>query len=228
MLLTLLLLLTFFAGAGDPSSVLQSTYSAHDFSLNPDPNSQEWRHAPKVFAHVGYKGEEWPGPPTEIRSRWTTKNLYLLYICPYDELSLTPHPDPTHENPQLWHWDVAEAFIGSDFEHIGRYKEFEMSPQSESADFDINRDDPKSAEGAKWDSGFEVQARIDREHKVWYGVMRIPFAAIASRPPSKGAELRAGLFRITGIAEPRRRILWRPTGKTTLHVPQAFGILRLR
>jgi hypothetical protein len=29
-----------------------------------------------------------PGHRTEIRSRWTDKNLYLLFICPYEELQM--------------------------------------------------------------------------------------------------------------------------------------------
>ena len=42
-------------------------------------------------------------------------------------------------------------FIGSDFDHIKRYKEFEVSPQNEWVDLDIGL----------WNSGFEHSARID-------------------------------------------------------------------
>ena len=53
-----------------------------------------------------------------------------------------------------------------------------------------------------------------------------PFSAIDTRTPEKGRELRIGMFRIAG-ANPRKRYLWQPTGQTSFHVPQAFGILRL-
>ena len=222
----LISLLLFFA-AVDASAVLESAYSPRDFDLNPDPNSQEWAKAPRVVAGRDYFGQPIAGPPTEIRSRWTKQNLYLLYICAYDELNLKPDPNPAVETPRLWNWDVAEAFIGSDFTHIGRYKEFQVSPQGEWVDLDINRDDAKSAEGMQWNSGYAVKARIDAQAKVWYGMMRIPFRAIDTRPPEKGRELRIGLYRIAGV-DPKKHYAWRPTGGTSFHVPQAFGTLRLR
>ena len=211
----------------DASAVLDSAYAAQDFELEPDPDSAEWKTAPRVVAGVDRSGQPAPGPPTEIRSRWTKQHLYLLYVCPYTELNLKPNPTPTVETPQLWNWDVAEAFIGSDFEHIGRYKEFEVSPQGEWVDLAIDRDDPKGQEGMKWNSGFTVRSRIDARAKIWYGVMRIPFRSIDARPPEAGRELRLGLFRISG-ADPRQRHVWRPTGTDSFHVPQAFGTLRLR
>ena len=90
------------------------------------------------------------------------------------------------ETPQLWNWEVAEAFIGWDFQHIARCKEFEVSPQSEWVDLDINREDPKAQQGMKWNSRFAVKARIDAQAKIWHGEMRIPFQGI------DGRRLRAG------------------------------------
>lgn len=209
------------------STVLESTRAPRDFDLNPDPNSREWRNAPRVVANRDYLGQPIAGPPTEIRSRWTKENLYLLYICPFDQLNLKPDPDPLAETPRLWNWDVAEAFIGSDFEHIGRYKELQVSPQSEWVDLDIDRDNQAGQEGMKWNSGYKVKGRIDAQAKVWYGEMCIPFRAIDSRPPREGLELRIGLYRIAGV-NPKKYYAWRPTGQTSFHVPQAFGTLRLK
>ena len=227
-MLLLSALLLFFAAAVDQSAILESAYSAHDFDLSADPHSQEWAKAPRVSIGRDYFGQPIAGPPTEVRSRWTRQNLYLLYICPYDELNLKPDPNSAAETPRLWNWDVGEAFIGSDFEHIGRYKELQVSPQSEWVDLDINRDDQKAQEGMKWNSGYSVKGRIDREAKIWYGEMRIPFQAIDPRPPQKGRELRIGLYRIAGVDPNKKHYAWRPTGRTTFHVPQAFGTLRLR
>jgi len=141
-------------------------------------------------------------------------------------LNLKPDPDPAKETPQLWNWDVAEAFIGSDFEHIGRYKEFQVSPQSEWVDLDIDRDNQKGQAGMSWNSGYTVKGRIDAQAKIWYGEMRIPFTAIDARPAEKGRELRIGLYRIAG-REPKKFYAWRPTGQKSFHVPSAFGTLRL-
>src|SRR5262245_33784879 len=100
----------------DTTAVLESAYSPRDLALNAEPASDEWADAPRVVASRNYLGEPIPGPPTEIRSRWTRQHLYLLYICPYDELNLKPNPTTTEETPRLWDWDVGEAFIGSDLE----------------------------------------------------------------------------------------------------------------
>jgi len=79
----------------------------------------------------------------------------------------------------------------------------------------------------QWNSGYAVKGRIDAQAKIWYGVMRIPFRAIDTRPPEKGRELRIGLYRIAG-RETKKHYAWRPTGQPSFHVPQAFGTLRLQ
>jgi hypothetical protein len=213
------------AMSGPP--VLESAYSPTELELDADPTTAQWRDAPRVVASRNKSGEPIPGPPTEIRSRWTKQHLYLLYTCPYDELNLKPDPTPSVETPRLWNWDVAEAFIGSDYEHIGRYKEFQVSPQSEWVDLDIDRANPKTQAGMKWNSGYAVKGRIDVGAKVWYGMMRIPFSAIDTRPPEAGRELRIGLFRIAGVTT-KTHYSWQPTNGITFHVPEAFGVLRLR
>lgn len=208
--------------------MLESAFAPRDFELVPDPARDEWQQAPLVVVDHVTSGQPLAGPPTEIRSRWTKEHLYLLYICPYTELNLKPDPDPQAETPRLWTWDVAEAFIGSDFEQITRYKEFQVSPQGEWVDLDIDRADPKRQQGMQWSSGFSVKARIDPQARIWYGVMRIPFRAIDTRPPEAGRELRIGLYRIAGVEPARTYYAWQPTGEATFHVPQAFGTLRLR
>jgi hypothetical protein len=224
------------AAAAGPKPVIDSAYAAKDFELTADPNSPQWAKAPRVLAGRDYFGEEVPGGATEIRSRWTSDYLYLLYICPYDELNLKPEPTTTDETPRLWNWDVAEAFIGSDAERITRYKEFQVSPQSEWVDLDIDRDDPKGQAGMKWNSGYTVKGRIVETadasgRKYWYGEMKIPFKSIDARPAEKGRNFRVGLYRIAGKESPgvtRKHYAWSPTGQKNFHVPQAFGTLTLK
>jgi hypothetical protein len=215
------------AAAVDTSAVIESAYAPRDFELNLDPKSPEWLKAPRVTASHDYLGQPIAGPPTEIRSRWTRDNLYLFYICPYDDLNLKPDPNPAAETPELWNWDVAEAFIGSDYEHITRYKEFQVSPQSEWVDLEIDRGNQKGQVGMAWNSGYTVKGRIDALAKTWYGAMKIPWKAIDTRPPQKGRELRIGLYRIAGH-DPKKFYAWRATGSTSFHVPKAFGTLLLK
>ena len=186
------------AAAVDTSAVIESAYCAT--RLRVEPRSQKPRVAQGAARHrvADYLGQPIAGPPTEIRSRWTKDNLYLFYICPYDDLNLKPDPNPAVETPELWNWDVAEAFIGSDYEHITRYKEFQVSPQSEWVDLDIDRGNQKGQVGMAWNSGYTVKGRVDDRAKIWYGAMKIPWKAIDTRPPQKGRELRIGLYRIAG------------------------------
>lgn len=210
----------------DGPGVILSKQAAKDFPLTADPAAPQWKGVEPVIAARGPREEPAPGHRTEIRSRWTPTNLYLLFICPYEQLYLKPQPATTTETNKLWEWDVAEVFVGTDFERIRQYKEFQVSPQGEWVDLDINRDAP-NPEGWKWDSGFEVKARRDEQNKVWYGEMRIPIQAIDRRPPKEGLEMRINFYRIQGPPPQRIYVAWQPTGARSNHVPEAFGRLRL-
>lgn len=210
-----------------PDSTFTAIQAPKDVTLTTDPTSDFWKQTKPVFITGDTLGNPVPSHRTEIRARWTKNNLYLLYISPYEELNLKPSPDTVNETNRLWNWDVAEAFIGSDFQNIRRYKEFEVSPQSEWVDLDIDLDKQGNRDAVKWDSGFKVSARIDADKKIWYGAMQIPFASIDTRPPVAGNTLRIGLFRCQGPTATRYLLSWQPTGKNSFHVPERFGTLLL-
>ena len=212
--------------AAEPA-VVTSRWAASDFRLTANPAAAQWVDAPAVFATNGPRGNPVPGHRTEIRSRWTRHNIYFLFICPYQELNLKPDPSTTTETDLLWNWDVAEVFVGSDFQRITRYKEFEVSPQGEWVDLDIDRIHPLPEGGWRWNSGFAVKARIDAVRRIWYGEMRIPLHTIDPRPPAPGLEMRINFYRCQGRAPDRKFIAWQPTGQDNFHVPQAFGLLKL-
>lgn len=214
-----------FAKAPDPGT-FKSIQAKQDVELETDPGSTFWQKADPIFLDVDNWGKPVPYR-TVVRSRWTKNNLYLLYVCPYEELNLKPNPETKKETNQLWNWDVAEIFIGSDFQNIRRYKEFEMSPQGEWLDLDINLDNPHHEEGWVWNSGFQVETRIDRQKKIWYGAMRIPFSAIDPKASGAGAQFRVNLFRSQGPPPHTTQIVWKPTMKETFHVPENFGRLEL-
>jgi hypothetical protein len=72
-----------------------------------------------------------------------------------------------------------------------------------------------------------VKARIDAVRKIWYGEMKIPFDALGGGSPQAGREFRAGFFRIAGRDPDKKKVSWQVTGRTTFHVPEKFGVLRL-
>jgi hypothetical protein len=211
--------------AGD--GVIESLYAPADRQPSASPDSAFWRPAKPVYADRNGLGEETPGHKTEIRSRWTSKYIYFLFICPYEQLHLKPNPTTADETNNLWDWDVAEVFIGSEPDNIRHYTEFEISPQGEWVDLDIWLDKPPIQQGWTWNSGFDSKARIEQNKKIWYGEMRIPYSKIDKQPPEAGRTLRVNFYRLQGPPPNRRGIAWQPTGKRSYHVPESFGMLRL-
>ncbi len=209
------------------AATFHSIWADRDVPLNTSPQSDFWCGADPIFFENDNFGDPIHWMQTEVHSRWTMDNLYLLFECPYRELYLKPSPDTKTETYGLWDWDVAEIFIGFDFENIRNYKEFEISPQGEWVDLDINLNNPHPESGWTWRSGIEVIASIEYENKIWYGAMRIPFRAIDPNPPQTGILLRVNLFRCQGPPPDRKLLAWQPPMSTTFHVPERFGFLKL-
>jgi hypothetical protein len=206
---------------------IKSIWTEADVSLDTNPQSSFWRGAVPVHLETDARGKQVPRYRTEVRTRWTKQNLYFLFKCPYEQLNLKPNPKTSTETYELWNWDVAEVFIGADFKDIKHYKEFEVSPQGEWVDLDVDLRNPHHEEGWTWNSGFEVSARIDVPAHTWYGAIKIPYAAIDARQPTAGNLLRVNLLRSQGPASDRHEITWQAPMADTFHVPERFGLLEL-
>ncbi|HEX9109937.1 MAG TPA: carbohydrate-binding family 9-like protein [Terriglobales bacterium] len=209
------------------SAVVESVHAERDVPLKLDPTSSFWSGSRPVYMEQDTFGKAVPGYRTEVRTRWTKDNLYFLFICPYEQLHLKPKPNTGQETNELWNWDVAEVFVGSDFDDIKRYKEFEVSPQGEWIDLDVDLHKPHHEDGWTWNSGFEAAARIDQREHLWYAAMRIPFSAIDLRPPAPGNTLRLNLFRSQGPPANHHEITWQAPRSKTFHVPERFGLIKL-
>ena len=157
----LVVLLAAIPALAADTPTIESTRATEDVHLTLDPSAPFWKSTKAVFVDKDRFGNPVHAYRTEVRTRWTKDNLYFLFICPYKELSLKPNPNTHEETNQLWNWEVAEAFIGSDFSDIQHYKEFEVSPQGEWIDLDIDLKKPHHEDGWTWNSGFEVLAKID-------------------------------------------------------------------
>lgn len=225
-LLLVLCLATLVLRAGEPG-LITSVRAPSDFEPTADPQAPQWKGVTGVIAEKDPRGEPVKGHRTEIRSRWTEEYIYFLFICPYQGLHLKPDPTTTQDTNRLWEWDVAEVFVGTDFDDIRRYKEFEVSPQGEWIDLDIFSESLDAGENLKWNSGFQVAARIDRDSKVWYGEMKIPLGSIDHRPPRPGNQMRINFYRAQGPPPQRKSVSWQPTKARSFHVPEAFGRLVL-
>lgn len=207
--------------------VARAIEASADVPLQTDPASDFWRAADPVYLEKDKQGNLVANFRTEVRVRWATNNLYFLFICPYDHMNLKPLPVTTQETNELWNWDVAEVFIGSDFTNVNHYREFEVSPQGEWVDLDIDLDKPHHEDGWTWNSGFETSARIDAANHRWYAVMRIPLSSIDKRSSVVGNEFRMNLFLSEGLAPNHHAVAWQPPMSDTFHVPSRFGLLKL-
>jgi len=206
--------------------VVTAGFALREPGFDMNPQSSFWKKAGLATFIKGPKGEDHPQhKPTEVRVKWTKNNLYVLYVSPYQKLYLKPDPQTSKDTFKLWDWDVVELFIGSDFENIQRYKEYEVSPQNEWVDLDIQKDIKKS--DWKWNSGMQSATRIDKENQVWYCVMRVPWKSITKDPVKEGMKFRVNFYRIEDGPENRQYFAWRETGNPSYHTPEKFGILEL-
>src|SRR5882672_9160200 len=92
MLRVLILLAGAALARADGLGVIVSQHAKTDAAPSADPAAKFWKGVPGVFADHSAKGDPTPGHRTEIRSRWTRQFLYLLFVCPYETLYLTPSP----------------------------------------------------------------------------------------------------------------------------------------
>jgi hypothetical protein len=209
--------------------VCLSIFAANDTAPSADPDSPFWKDVSGVVMDKSVVGEAKPQLRAEVRSRWSKTNLYFLFIGQYEALNLKTNPVTTAETDRLWLHDCFEAYVGGDLEHSNRYREFQMSPQGEFLDLDIDSSQPRPGyhDERLWNSGFIVKARIDETNHLWCGEMRIPFASVDAHSPQAGNELRINFCRQDGAGRSRDFLAWQPTGAWTPHRPEKFGMLKL-
>lgn len=204
---------------------IEVKFAKKDVPLSADPTTSFWKAAKPVTALKNNLGEETIGKPTEIRARWTKDSIYILFSSPYSELYLFPNPSKDKETNKLWERDVAEIFLGADFEKIHEYREYQVSPQGEWVDLNINTKQALPEGGWKWDSGMKVLARVDEKNKIWYGEFQIPLKSVTDKPVVSGARMRGNFYRFEGGPPKRKSASWIPTGRPSNHTPEKFGIL---
>jgi len=187
-----------------------------------------WKKARPVTFRHDWRGDALVGHETTVRALWTADELWLLFQCGYDNLTISQDPQAAKETDKLWDIsDVAEAFIAPNPGDIMRYKEFQVSPVGQWIDLHIDRETKNH--DATWHSGFRSVARIDAPGNTWWAEMAIPLKAFGAQPPTVGTRWRLNFFRIEH-GPPRRHIAWQPTHtpQPSFHVPQAFGWLEFK
>lgn len=207
---------------GQGSSTIHSKYTDTELELTIDPDSAAWSNIPGVVMTNDPKGRYVADNSTEMRSRWSKQNLYVLFICHYDELNPRAVRDRSKETKRLYENDVAQVFIAPGAEPVTHYFEFEISPNGEFADARWETGKPNTG-AFDWNSSFKVKTKIDEQRQIWYAAVQIPVAALAQKAPEKGQEMRVNFARTFGPSTVRRYLSWQKMDGETLHKPALFG-----
>jgi hypothetical protein len=202
------------------SSVMIALRVSRDFALDGDAEKSTWSKArPIRLDRVSRDALSRPELATSVRALWSDEFLYLVYECPFTELTVF-EPVQTTERFGLWERDVVEAFIGSDAANPRRYTEYEVSPTNERLDVKLPEKD------FAWSSGFESATRVDRERRRWTAELRIPLSALGETRPRRGTRWRVNLYRCEYAN--KAFLAFSPTLVGTFHAPEKFGMLEFR
>ena len=201
-------------------SVMFASYIARDFRPDGDGAKSVWRNARSVVMDRSSRDAlSRPALTTTVRALWSDEFLYLVYDCPFTELTVFDPVQPT-ERFGLWERDVVEAFIGSDATNLRRYTEYEVSPTNERLDVKLPEKD------FAWSSRFESATRVDREKHRWVAELRIPLSALSDTKPRRGSRWRINLYRCDYAN--KAFLAFNPTLTGTFHTPERFGVLEFR
>jgi hypothetical protein len=208
----------------------ESKSSSEDFVPNGNLDKEVWRRAMwKSFDRDAFNSKPFPESKTEVASFWTTAYVYFGFRCEYATLNVYQGEDPAQERWELWNRDVVEIFANPDPERVNHYYEFEVAPNNQWIDLEIDLDKTPFND-ASWNSGFEHATRVDAREHQWTCEMRIPLRALGVEAISPNAAWRINFFRADGPRDDhqRRFLSWSPIrgAKRTFHAPTNFGLIR--
>jgi hypothetical protein len=207
-----------------------ATYSASDFAVDGDLSKPAWEHAKWIeFDHDPTGKKENPSVKTRVGAVWSDRYIYFAFSGRYDSLNVYEGEDISKERWELWNRDVVEVFLNPRPEKVSHYYEFEVAPNNQWIDLEIEKTKTPFNDAA-WNSGFEHATKIDEKKHLWLTEMRIPLSAIAVEKVKSGDLWRVNFFRSAGKGGDDQRIslAWSsiPQGGT-FHVPERFGVMRL-
>ncbi|UCC69475.1 MAG: carbohydrate-binding family 9-like protein [Armatimonadota bacterium] len=192
-----------------------------------------WSRVGSVGAFHLVDGVGEPQLPTEVRTCWDERNLYLAFLAIDTDIwgKMRKRDDP------IYNEEVVEAFICSG-DDVTRYYEFEFSPHN--VVFDAAIECPESGDRrfmkaeVGWDcqglqSAVQVVGTLDDASDVderWTVEVALPFSQIGrqGRAPEDGERWRVNFYRIDRAGEGEFSC-WSPTlaDPPNFHVPARFG-----
>jgi len=210
---------------------MTSKFLAVGFAPDGDLSKKVWQDAPRItFDHDRFGLTHFPDSEVQVASLWTPAYVYFAYWCKYRSLNIYAGEDTAKERWELWNRDVVEAFINPQPERFPHYYEFEVAPNNQWIDLEIDLTKTPFND-AGWDSHFEHATKVDPEHKLWTVEMRIPVRSMNVDAIHAGDEWRLNLYRADGPGDDtqRRFMSWSalPAGHNkSFHQPASFGIIK--
>ena len=210
--------------------VLISEFSASDTPPDGDLDKHFWSTAKRVsFDQAAFTRASYPKSQTQVASRWTRDYLYLAFWCRYESLNIFQGENPEAERWQLWDKDVVEAFIGPDPERPSHYYEFEVAPNNQWIDLEIDLD-KHPFNDPHWNSGFKHATRVNAARHIWTSEWRIPATVLSSVGIRGDSAWRVNFYRADGADSNRRAMSWgalpHNLPENSFHQPDSFGLLQ--
>jgi len=209
---------------------MTSKFLSADFVPNGDLAKSVWKDVMRVSLGDRFSHKPVAGSETQVASLWSPQYIYFAYWCQYGALNIYEGEDPAKERWELWNRDVVEAFINPQPDRFLHYYEFEVAPNNQWIDLEIDLS-KNPMNDAAWDSHFEHATKLDADHKSWTVEMRIPVSSMNAGAIKSGDEWRLNLYRCDGPGDDSRRrfLSWSPLPAGTngsYHQPATFGIIR--
>ena len=183
-----------------------------------------WKLDKEVPIQKYWSGEEAPeGRHAKARLLWSDLGLYIRFEANQDEpLVVSDPPNLTSKTLGLWDRDVCEIFIAPDKNARNKYFEFEIAPNGEWIDLEIEVLPEKRETDWDYNSGMESAVKIEDKKIVM--AIRIAWKAFGNTPRVGDVWL-GNLFRCVGRDPTRGYLAWQPTKTKTpsFHVPEKFG-----
>jgi predicted TIM-barrel fold metal-dependent hydrolase len=203
-----------------PPPQLKAARIQNDFAPDGVLDEGAWQKAePVSVEYQSANGAAKPDLSTSVRALWSDNFLYLGYQCPYTKITVFDPPQRDKERIGLWDRDVVEAFIGDDFQNLGRYTEYEIAPTNERLDLKLDPPDKDFA----WESGFESAVKINESEHIWTAEVRIPLRKLSNNKPAPDTRWRLNLYRCDRAN--KAFLAWNPTLTNSFHAPDRFGLL---
>jgi len=212
------------------TSQINSGYLSKDFAPDGNLEKSAWKKAERQHCDVDWNsGQRIHEAETYVASLWSTSQVYFAFWCKYGVLNIYEGEGTSKERWELWNRDVVEVFLNPDPRRPLHYYEFEVSPNNQWIDLEINKEKEPFNE-AGWDSGFEHATRVDSKNHLWTCEMKISLKSLRVDGLRPGQEWRLNLYRADGPGDDsqRRFMSWSPNpgSKPSFHQPEGFGLIR--